>query len=1092
MATDPQNDAERIRLKRLAKLQGVASSTPRPTPTSSTPSGSNPVRSTPPPKPQTPVKRPADVSPAPSPVPKKKSPPQPAHLDLPSWEDGIISTVLNVTMRKETAEASGYQVVWLKNLATELEAENPMSPKPICLAADIADRVLIARLELDPQAMSDDLDYLPVLASLPAQQTAFEYLVSCWKCLNGVRSALLKKNYPPIQMQQATAVLDKLRDLIISYAGLTLQEPEMFSQPTGKPLGAIELVAPLVSLSSLSAPLLSMSSSSESTLGPSDIEPFLQDLVRRFEPDNELDDVLGPVIRSLCFHPSLFRPEGLAGGDASWRGIIGGLEALVSIKGIANMITRLPEWNPTHAVANNIETTSLFGPLLRLGVFQREWPSIAAAYFMKAKDRPATDIQSAIASLRGTLKSLQSSMFQIFNALVRASAEAREAVLQYFASAVSLNVKRAGMQVQPETVATDSYMVNLQAVLLRFCEPFIDANYTKLDRIDPLYYARSDRIELKDETRINADSNEAEQWRQQNEAPHGSPPNFISEIFYLTLAMNHYGYQKTITTYEELARQYDDMARHAEMLEGDGSWRGSPLQARTQAAIDAVKVEQDKVQACQLAFQSQLAEPELVFRTISFTNFVSVWLIRSVDPRHKHPNPILDLPLPKEVPLSFRVLPEYIVEDVVDYHCFVIRDAPESLELTGKIEMLLWALTFLTSTWYIKNPFLKSKIVEALCWASMKYDGRRSVLESTMNSHPMALKHLMPALMHFYIEVEQTGASSQFYDKFNARRNIAVIFRTIWDNPQHRDALKIQTRDNIERFVRFVNLMINDLTYLMDESLSDLVKIHEIQEEMKDAEAFARKPVQHRRERESTLRSLERQTISYMQLGNTTILLLKAFTHETKEPFMVPEIVDRLAAMLDYNLDALVGPRCTNLKVANPEKYKFNIKQLLSDFLQVYLNLCDQGEFARAVASDGRSYRKELFEKAARIARNKGLKSDDEIEKLHLFVVKVEETKATIEAEDDLGEIPDEFLDPLMYTLMRDPVLLPSSRTVIDRATIKSHLLSDAKDPFNRMPLSLEDVVPDLDLKARIEAFLAERRNKNTAFDKPAEDVVDM
>lgn len=38
-----------------------------------------------------------------------------------------------------------------------------------------------------------------------------------------------------------------------------------------------------------------------------------------------------------------------------------------------------------------------------------------------------------------------------------------------------------------------------------------------------------------------------------------------------------------------------------------------------------------------------------------------------------------------------------------------------------------------------------------------------------LNTHPLALKHLMPALMHFYIEVEQTGASSQFYDKFNAR-----------------------------------------------------------------------------------------------------------------------------------------------------------------------------------------------------------------------------------------------------------------------------------------------------------------------------------
>jgi ubiquitin conjugation factor E4 B len=28
---------------------------------------------------------------------------------------------------------------------------------------------------------------------------------------------------------------------------------------------------------------------------------------------------------------------------------------------------------------------------------------------------------------------------------------------------------------------------------------------------------------------------------------------------------------------------------------------------------------------------------------------------------------------------------------------------------------------------------------------------------------------MMSALMHFYIEVEQTGASSQFYDKFCER-----------------------------------------------------------------------------------------------------------------------------------------------------------------------------------------------------------------------------------------------------------------------------------------------------------------------------------
>ncbi|KAH9936359.1 ubiquitin elongating factor core-domain-containing protein [Fomitopsis serialis] len=1087
--TNPQDDADRIRLKRLAKLQSASPSPAASTSTTPPPSTLPPALAPPKPRPvqQSAPKRPAEAAPA-QVAPKKRPQAAPAHLDLPAWEDETVARVFNVTLRKDVAEQSGWEVVWLKHLAAELESEGMQ--QPIRLSGDIVDRLLISRLELDPQSMSDDLEYLAVIASLPPQQTVFEYLVGCWKRLNASRSAFLKKNYTPVQSQQVIDILEKLRDLIISYAGLTLQEPEMFPQPTGKPLGPSELVAPLLSLSALSGPLLSSSATSTDTLGPSEVDPFLQDLVKRFEPDNEIDGVLEPVVNQLCFHESLFRPEGLGGGDGSWRAVISGLEALVNIKSIAVMITRLQFWNP-EATPPTFERVSLLGPLLRLGVFDKEWPTIANTYYSKSKDRSQADIASSTASLRGTLKSLQSSLFNIFNALVRASPDSREAVLQYFARVVALNVRRAGMQVDPDTVASDCFMVNLQAIMLRFCDPFMDANYTKIDRIDTAYYAHSSRIDLKEETRINAASEESEQWRQKNEAT-ATPPTFISDIFYLTLAVNHYGYQKTISTFEDLARQYDEMNRHLEMLEGDGSWRGSPLQARVEHSLNAVKTEMDKVMASQLAYTVQLSDPELVFRSISFTNFVSTWLIRHVDPRHTHPNPPVELPLPREVPESFRVLPEYIIEDIVDYHLFVVRQSPDSLELSGKNELLIWALTFLTSTWYIKNPFLKSKLVEALFYATLNWGNQRSVLAMTMNTHPMALKYLVPALTNFYIEVEQTGASSQFYDKFNSRRNIAYLFKAIWNNPTHREALKKETRTNMEKFVRFVNLMINDVTYLMDESLSDLAKIHEIQTEMEDTETFNAQPAQHRRERESALRTLERHTSGYVQLGRSTVEMLKAFTGEVKEPFMVPEIVDRLAAMLDYNLDALAGPRCQNLVVKNPEKYKFNPKQLLSDIIDVYLNLSDQGEFVRAVAADGRSYRKELFERTAGIAKRRVLKSDTEIEKLLMFVVKVEEKKATLEAEEDLGEVPEEFLDPLMYTVMRDPVTLPSSRVVVDRSTIKSHLLSDAKDPFNRVPLVLEDVISNLELKQRIDAFLSDRRNKHTALDKPVEEIVKM
>jgi len=100
------------------------------------------------------------------------------------------------------------------------------------------------------------------------------------------------------------------------------------------------------------------------------------------------------------------------------------------------------------------------------------------------------------------------------------------------------------------------------------------------------------------------------------------------------------------------------------------------------------------------------------------------------------------LPLPQDVPIHFRVLPEFVLEDVIDYLLFIVRylfsratksayfdrettfrHSPNSLELSGKNELVIFALTFLTSTWYIKNPFLKAKLVEVFpsCSVLVRY-----------------------------------------------------------------------------------------------------------------------------------------------------------------------------------------------------------------------------------------------------------------------------------------------------------------------------------------------------------------------------------
>ncbi|POW17302.1 hypothetical protein PSTT_00678 [Puccinia striiformis] len=116
----------------------------------------------------------------------------------------------------------------------------------------------------------------------------------------------------------------------------------------------------------------------------------------------------------------------------------------------------------------------------------------------------------------------------------------------------------------------------------------------------------------------------------------------------------------------------------------------------------------------------------------------------------------------------------------------------------------------------------------------------------------------------------------------------------------------------------------------------------------------------------------------------------------------------------------------------------------------LYLNLWDQGPFHEAIANDGRSYTKELFERANQITCKSNLKSTDQLDKLSKLVKKVEELRQSEANEElELSEIPEEFLDLLMCTLMKEPVILPTSKTTVNLSTIKQHFLSDATDPFN-------------------------------------------
>jgi hypothetical protein len=95
------------------------------------------------------------------------------------------------------------------------------------------------------------------------------------------------------------------------------------------------------------------------------------------------------------------------------------------------------------------------------------------------------------------------------------------------------------------------------------------------------------------------------------------------------------------------------------------------------------------------------------------------------------------------------------------------------------------------------------------------------------------------------------------------------------------------------------------------------------------------------------------------------------------------------------------------------------------------------------------------------------------------FTNAVENAHAEIDkSREELDDVPEEFLDPLMQTLMTDPVLLPSSKQIVDRSVIARHLLSDPTDPFTRKPLSINDVQADMNLKKNIQEWLQQHKKK--------------
>ena len=163
-----------------------------------------------------------------------------------------------------------------------------------------------------------------------------------------------------------------------------------------------------------------------------------------------------------------------------------------------------------------------------------------------------------------------------------------------------------------------------------------------------------------------------------------------------------------------------------------------------------------------------------------------------------------------------------------------------------------------------------------------------------------------------------------------------------------------------------------------------------------------------------------------MQFTNEVLHMMRYLSsdEEVAIVFMLPALVNRISQMLNHFLQQLVGPKCSNLKVRDPERYHFYPKRLLLEIASTIVHFCHIPEFVVAIVKDERSYDASNIRKAIRVLTS-GFDSrlcSEQLSALEAFATKCEEVRLQ-EAEDEaeLGDVPEEFCDPITMEIMMDP-----------------------------------------------------------------------
>jgi ubiquitin conjugation factor E4 B len=207
---------------------------------------------------------------------------------------------------------------------------------------------------------------------------------------------------------------------------------------------------------------------------------------------------------------------------------------------------------------------------------------------------------------------------------------------------------------------------------------------------------------------------------------------------------------------------------------------------------------------------------------------------------------------------------------------------------------------------------------------------------------------------------------------------------------------------------------------------------------------------------------------------------LVVLSKDSQDILLSNELGEKYCSQINYYLNEITEKsKRKQYNIKNKYDVGFQPLNLLDFLTKILLSCINHPMFIDFMAKDTRSYKTSNIKFAIDKLWSNHLLTQNEYDKLCIVSRNIDDK---IKEEEEI-EFPDEFCDPLMACEIKVPVMLPDTDIITEKSVISRHLLTDLNNPFNREPLTMEQL-DKFNKKSKVKDLLKTFMKKKESWKK--------